>query len=151
MSRYCFRLLIALIVCSLASLPVPHFAEANSCGNVEDGSSMAGSGNCGDTYWDLTAEWGGGVPAHYEDDWAYGACDGGYYNCSSVYVVPGQITASEHFYDDGPLGDEEEMVHWTLDSWTVSFASCNNGNPNDQQENISNDPSETPEFEVDCV
>jgi hypothetical protein len=84
------------------------------------------------------------------EEYSYGACNGGYYNCNNIWVPYSHDNGGKIFNDDGSDG-YSEFVNWTLDDWTVSYESCNNGNPNDLQETDYDDFWTTGEFEVDCV
>ena len=148
--KYCGRkLLIAVAFCSLA-IPLSAFLAQGQCYNVRDASYVFSHGTCGTNEWQLNVSWDGGVIDDVTQGWAYGACNGGYYNCNSQYVAQGYDNGGEQFFDDGPVDDYGERVHWRLDDWTVSYSSCNNGHPNDQIENDNNYWSETQEWEVDC-
>src|SRR5438876_11499653 len=113
MGYYSYRLLIALVVCSLVATVAPPFARGQGCG-VYDMSTFRPDGVCGNNEWDLTVgaderEW------HYGPAEAYGACDGGYYDCSNYYNDQGYIFGNKQFFDDGPDESQGEDVHWSLD------------------------------------
>ena len=144
------HLLSILLSYSLVTLLTLSPTQGQDGCTVSDSSYVLDQGSCGNQEWDLGVDWGGGVRDPFETDWAYGACDGGYYDCDNTYVAQSYISAGESFRDDGPIGYEEEDVHWEMDSWTVSFTSCNNGNPQDEVEKATNTPFNTSDYEVFC-
>ena len=151
MKFYLSRSLVVLLVCSVAFPWVPPLARGqNDCGTVQDASYQLSQDYCGNTEWYLQVAWDGGVIDQYGQAQAFGHCTSSYYNCSNVYVPQGHIDGEHQFYDDGPTSAGEN-VHWTLDDWTVTYSSCNNGNSSDEIQNAQNSPYPTPEFEVVCA
>jgi hypothetical protein len=131
----------------LTSLPIK--GQENGC-QVQDASELVDTDTCGSREYNLGVSYDGGVRAEYEDQWAYGACDGGYLNCDNQYVEQGYIRGGEYFHDDGPVGYGEEYVHWTLDDWIVTLQSCHNAYPSDETQTENDYPYDTSEFDVDC-
>lgn len=150
----CFRVCLLIVLFSLTvSLPIRFVqAQEGDCGEVVDDSSGEPQGNCGNVLFELAVSHNDGVRDVYGSETAYGACIGGYYNCSNVLTSPDVIEGTEDMSIDG-LGELDESVYvsWVLTNWSVSFTSCNNGHPNDVKETSTDYPYETPEFEVWCV
>ena len=149
MRFYYSRLIATLLTCSLALSLIPNLAKAQ-CFGFQDSSTASPQGSCGNNLWALAVTYNQGVRSEFGSYWAYGQCTGGYHNCSNNLVPNSFINAEEHFFDEGPTGYEEEEVRWTLDSWTVEYQSCNNGNPSDVEEFDINNPNEDTEI-VECV
>lgn len=146
--KHYFCLVMVLGVCSLAFLMPAH--GQSGC-DVRDSSYQTEINNCGVAEYSLGVEVDMGV--RFEEDpeaVSYGACIGGYYNCNNIYIQKSYIEGKEQFNDDGPLGDEEEYVSWTLDDWIVTDSSCNNGNPQDVNEVSIDYQFQTEEFDVFC-
>lgn len=120
------------------------------CG-VQDASYATDTTSCGTATYELTVYLQTGEYLYFGSGIAYGACDGGYWDCSDSYVDQGYVLGSESMSDDG--GDEYEtgeLVHWTLDDWTVAYTSCNNGNSRDTIETQTNTPYESQQFDANC-
>lgn len=127
------------------------FLAQGQCEEVQDASYVDYYGPCGSNEWELGVTWGGGVEDYFDEDEAFGACNGDITDCAGDYEDAGYDNGQSHYFDDGPLGDYAEEVHWTLDDWTVTTGSCNDPNhPTWEYQINTNDPYETQEFEVDC-
>src|SRR5487761_629353 len=153
MGYCCSRVLVALLVCSLALLVPVRVVEGQYGCTIRDDSYLEYQSTCGTQEYQLQVEDDtlGGIDQQFQEAWAYGVCDGGYYNCSNTYVEQGVINGgSPAFSDDGPGGDYQEEMHWALNDWAVTYSSCNNGNPNDEVQNTSYVQDDTSEFEVFC-
>lgn len=50
----------------------------------------------------------------------------------------------------GNLVHVGELVHWTLDDWTVAYTSCDNGNSRDTIETQTNTPYQSQQFDANC-
>lgn len=150
MKRYLWHLLVGLPLLVLAVLLPVSSSHAQWCeGEVFDVSTATPEGICGNNYWALTADDYGIYAETFQCSMAYGACDGGYFACDNTYVQQSYIYGNEYFYDDGP-GSGGEYVSWTLDDWSVTYSSCNNGNSNDEVEHDQNNWYPTPEYLMAC-
>lgn len=143
------RSLTFLLLYCLIFSTAPPPARAQGC-FVQDAASPTPEGVCGTNLWDLAVFSPNQGESHYGTREAYGVCIGGYYDCDNNYVEPDHINGEEVFSDDGPGEFGEEFFHWTLDDWTVTPHSCNNGNPSDEYETYDNYPYESGDFSVIC-
>jgi hypothetical protein len=151
MRYYYHRLLAALLACSITLLPL-RFAQAQGECYVSDDSFRESETTCGTSEWNLGVMYGGGVH-ETEDPYAdsYGACSGGYTNCTGIYQSQNVIQGNENFVDDGSDSFEQERVNWVLADWQVTFSSCNNSqHPTWEKQTINNYPFDTEDYDVFC-
>lgn len=123
------------------AFPLPSALGQSGC-SVTNAAYPIPEGICGNNDWTLQVTYDGGVTANFGDSMAFGACAGGYFNGSNTYVGQYPIQGEAQWVPPVPAGDYGEFVGWLLDDWFVSYSSCINGNPNDEE--ISEEDLQSP-------
>lgn len=111
---------LLLTVFSYTSI-VPTPASASCQADIRDASYVVqagGIGNCGETIWELQANFLGDIYDEGEAE-AEGTCTGNYYNCACAHITEGYKAPSKGMHSDTePLDDSDYITSWY---WTITY------------------------------